>query len=121
MTKSSNFPTGIRQSEIVVDPGDAGALPVDQSATVQLVSAGAETRTVAAPAFLDQRLKLYFLTDGGDIVVTSSAAFNTAGNNTITFADAGDTVILDAVATNAAGTTFAWRVLLNDGAALSTV
>ena len=34
----------------ITDPGDAGAIPVTGSGQVALVSAGAETRTLAAPA-----------------------------------------------------------------------
>src|ERR1041385_1100637 len=79
---------------LVLDPGDAGAIPVSQSGICNLTSAGAETRTLAVPGFAGQRLTLCMDTDGGDIVVTAAQAFNQAGNTTITFDTAGDVVDL---------------------------
>ena len=102
----------------ITDPGDGEAIPVTASGTVAIVTAGAETRTLAVPAFVGQELLLYMKTDGGDGVVTVAAAINQAGNNTITFNDAGDTVRLVAIEV---GSNKRWRVVVNDGATLSTV
>jgi hypothetical protein len=102
----------------IADPGDAAAIPVTSSGYVPLVSAGAETRTLAAPTFIGQVLNAYFKTDGGDCVVTCATAVNQTGNNTLTFADAGDQIVLMAVES---GANLRWRVQSNDGVALSTV
>lgn len=104
----------------IADPGDGGAIPVTRSGNCALTSgADAETRTLAIPTKAGQRLSLSMKVDGGgDIVITVAAAFNQTGNNTITMGDAGDTVILEAVLVAAA---LVWKIVLNDGAALSTV
>jgi hypothetical protein len=102
----------------IVDPGDAGAIPVTNSGTVALVTEGAETRTLAIPTFVGQEITISMKTDGGAGVVTVASAFNEAGNNTITFDDPGETVILRAVEVGAA---LAWRPLSIDGATASTV
>ena len=102
----------------VPDPGDGGAIPVTDGGNVSLVTEGAETRTLAAPSFVGQELSLALKTDDGDCVVTASAAINQTGNNTLTFADAGDTIVLVGVELGAAKV---WRVVSNDGVALTTV
>lgn len=105
-------------SRKVADPGNAGAIGVDASGTVQLVTGGAETRTLAAPSFLGQTLCLNLKTDGGDCVVTCATAVNQTGNNKLTLADAGDEITLKAVYN---GANLRWRVVSNDGVALATV
>jgi predicted RecA/RadA family phage recombinase len=102
----------------IPDPGDAGAIPVVESGSVSLVSAGGETRTLAAPTYAGQQLSLGFKTDLGDVVVTASAGVNQTGNNTLTFADAGDHLQLTGIELGAA---LVWRIVANDGVALSTV
>lgn len=103
----------------ITDPGDAGAVPVTQTGWVSLVSGGGgETRTLAAPTFPGQRISFGFQTDGSDIVLTCATGLNQTGNNTATFADAGDHLALEAIEV---GANIRWRVLANDGVALSTV
>lgn len=102
----------------LADPGDGQAIPVTASVAVGLVTTGAETRTIAAPTFVGQEIALYFQVDGGDCVVTVAQPINVAGNNTITFADANDSVLLKAFYT---GFVPRWRIVHNDGAALTTV
>lgn len=95
------------------DPGDAGAISFGRWGThIPLVSAGAETRTLANPTGLGQMLTLEMQTDGGDIVVTVASAYNQAGSTTITFDDAGDFITLIAVQV---GTNLRWRPLAGDG------
>jgi len=91
------------------DPGDAGAIPITESGAVALVTAGAETRTVAAPTFAGQELLLYFETDGGDCVVTFSAAVNLAGDTIATFAAVGESLYCKAFINTTAGG-LQWRV-----------
>ena len=102
----------------ITDPGASGAIPVTKSGTVAITTATAETRTIAAPAIAGIEIAISLNVDGGDCVITSAAAINQTGNNTITMGDAGDTLVLKAVLIGAA---LRWRTLLNDGCALSTV
>lgn len=106
--------------KLIKDPGDAGAIPVppNESAVCNLVTGGAETRTLAAPKVEGQTLQLNFKTDGGDCVITASAGVNQTGNNTLTFADAGDHLLLQA---GRSGANLRWRIVANDGIALTTV
>ena len=106
-------------SAIVKDPGDAGAIPVPSgNGYCNLVTGGAETRTLAAPKVEGQLLQFNFKTDGGDCVITASAGINQTGNNTLTFADAGDHLLLQGARS---GSSLVWRVVANDGVALTTV
>lgn len=95
---------------------NASAIPVRYSGSVNVTTAGAETRTLAIPSYVGQMLSLFFQTDGGDCVVTAATAINAAGNTIITLNDANDSITLRAVHTGAA---LAWRVISNDGATLS--
>lgn len=102
----------------ITDPGNAGAIPVTHSGACAITTAGAETRTLAAPTFDGQRLSISMDVDGGDGVLTVAAAINQTGNNTVTFNDAGDTI--DLVAIRVAGV-LRWKLVVNDGTSLSTV
>jgi hypothetical protein len=83
-----------------------------------IVTAGAETRTLAAPTYLGQLLLVSLKTDSGNCVITCATTVNQAGNNTITLDDAGDAVLLVAKAN---GANKRWPVVANDGCTLSTV
>lgn len=102
----------------IADPGNAGAIPVTGSGYVPIVTAGSETRTLAAPTFIGQELVLYVKTDGGTCVITVASAINQTGNNTITMAEVRDVIKLVAIES---GASKVWHVVSNDGAALSTV
>lgn len=104
--------------DLIADPGAAGAIPVTKSGRVPIVSAGAETRTLAAPTFPGQELQLELKTDGGDVTLTCATGLNQTGNNTAVTADAGDILLLKAIEV---GANLRWRVAANDGWALSTV
>jgi len=105
-------------SNSITDPGQAGAIAVTASGAVQIVTTGAQTRTLAAPSFIGQILEICFKTDGGDCVITCATTVNQTGNNTITLNDAGDCVLLLAKQN---GANIRWSVVSNDGASLSTV
>ena len=100
----------------ITDPGASGAIPITVSGTCQLVTATAETRTLAAPTDVGQVICLTMKTDGGNCVVTASAAINAAGNTIMTFAEVTDTILLIGAIS---GSSKVWRVLGNDGVALS--
>lgn len=103
---------------LIADPGNAGAIPVTKSGYCPIVTAGSETRTLAAPATIGQELLLYIKTDGGTCVITVASAINQTGNNTITLADVRDVIRLVAIES---GSNKVWHVVSSDGAALSTV
>jgi hypothetical protein len=102
----------------ITDPGASGAIPVANSGYVPLVTAGAETRTIAAPTFSGQELLLYMKTNGGNCVITCSTTVNETGNNTITFDNTGESCRLVGVEE---GSNRRWRLTAVDGAALTTV
>ncbi len=103
---------------VIEDPGAAGAIPVADSGHVDIVTAAAETRTLAAPASIGELLLLSMKTDGGNCVITCATGLNQAGNNTITMDDAGDSILLVGIAS---GANKRWRVVYNDGCTLTTV
>jgi hypothetical protein len=83
---------------------------------VDIVTTGAQTRTLAAPTAVGQLLEISLKTDGGDCVITCATTINQTGNTTITLNDAGDAVLLMAKAN---GANIRWSVVSNDGAALA--
>lgn len=103
-------------TNVIADPGNGGAIPVTRSGQVALVSAGAETRTLAIPTFKGQRLYLYCDTYVGNIVITSAQAVNQTGNTILTFGVARDNCELVAITVGGA---LRWQVAANDGVALT--
>ena len=102
---------------VVADPGDGNAIPANVlTGHCPLVSGGAETRTLADATAPGQTLDLYFKTDGGDCVVTAASPINQAANTIMTFADVGDHIRLASIED---GSDFEWRIVANDGVALS--
>ena len=99
------------------DPGDTGNIETPQSGFINLVTAGAETRTLDDPQFEGQVLDLFFETDVDDCVITADSAINQNGDTIMTFADIGDHIRL--LGGRAGGGAREWRVLANDGVALS--
>ena len=88
------------------------------SGHVEIVTGGAETRTLAAPTYLGQLLLVSLKTDGGDCVIAVATTVNQTGNSRITLDDAGDAILL---AAKANGANIRWSVVSNDGCTLSTV
>lgn len=108
---------GERLQNEFADPGDGGAIPVDQAGVCAITTAAAETRTLAAPSAPGQQITLVLDVDGGDCVITVAHAIS-GTDNTITLNDAGDSIVLYAISFGGADY---WRVLVNNGATLSTV
>lgn len=104
---------------LIADPGNAGTIDVSRSGYIELVTAGAETRTLPDPTFRGQILDIVFITDVGDCVITASSAVNQTGNNTITFTDVGEHTRLVGAWNATDG--WEWKTIVNDGAALTTV
>lgn len=104
-------------SVVITDPGASGAIPVTASGVCDLVTAGAETRTVAAPSFVGQTLLL-----NADTIVTScTVAFAANFDNT-------PHAHWEATAAGQSGYFIAatiagvktWRLVANNGGTLST-
>jgi predicted RecA/RadA family phage recombinase len=102
----------------IADPGNAGAIPVGSSGHVDIVTAGAETRTLAVPTAAGVQLLIGMKTDGGDAVLTVADPHIDGTNNTVTFNDVGDAILLMATPS---GSGFVWRLVVNVGCALSHV
>lgn len=105
---------------VIADPGDAGAIPVLRSGVCAITTAAAaETRTLAVPASVGITLSIICDTYAvGDAVITVASAINQTGNNTITLGAAADMIELKSMTV---GGSIVWRVVANDGAALTTV
>ena len=101
----------------IADPGDGLAIPVTASGSCAIVTAGAETRTLAIPVIRCQRIQLYCDTYVGDCVITVASAVDTIpGSTIITMEQAGDWIELVGMTV---GGTLAWRVAGNSGCALT--
>lgn len=98
-----------RVDKSMPDPGNGGTIRVSQDLQIcEMVSTGAETRTLAAPTKSGIRFVLRLMTDGGDVVVTAPEGLNPDGDTVATFADASDILQLMSVAT---ATGFRWEVM----------
>ena len=109
-----NTPYHMYQGPLSInDPGDGGAIVIDRyGAMVELVTAGAETRTLLIPTKAGIRATIRMTTDGGDAVVTAACTLNETGNTTATFADVGD--LIDLISVTDAGV-LRWEILENLG------
>jgi len=107
---------------VSIDPGNGGSIENDRNQQqVEIVTAGAETRTLLDPDTAGSILSIVMKTDGGDCVIATSVPFNQAGNNRITLNDTGDTVVLLSICKAGSSSEYRWKIIANDGAALSTV
>ena len=102
------------------DPGASGKIvPTKSHSICPMVSAAAETRTLARPLRTGIVLYLQHRTDGGDITLTVTGGYNEAGATTMTFSDAGQ--LAGFVSCSDASGTLYWRVVcFGPGAAMTT-
>jgi len=106
-------------TQLIADPGNAGAIPVTADGVCTLTTAGAETRTVADPAYIGQNLTIIFDVDAGNVVTTfASNVVDTDGgdHNTLTWDDATDGIVLKA---GYVGGSLAWFAVQHLGAAVN--
>lgn len=96
----------------IADPGDGEALPVTASGHIDLVTAGAETRTLAAPAFAGQTLLLIGKTLVGACAVTVATGLDAQGSTVLTFSVAGSMALLVA---KYSGANLRWSLAASDG------
>lgn len=98
---------------LMTDPGDAGTIVVDRyAAVVPLVSAAAETRTLAQPTKAGILCLLEVDTYVGDITLTVTGGYNQAASTSITLGTAGDWALFKSVKV---GTSYYWRVVAHEG------
>ena len=105
---------------IAITAAAGAGIPVTGNGYVALaIAESAITNTLPVPTFTGQELTIFADTvgSGGSCAITVASAINATGNNVITFDAAGEMIILRGVK---AGETFAWHVVVNDGASLST-
>lgn len=101
------------------DPGNAGSIaPTMWGQIYPIVTAAAETRTLARPDKAGVLTTVLLDTDGGDLTLTVTGGYNPAGDTSITFGDAGDMVTFLSVKT---GTTYQWTVIAQVGTNLNTL
>lgn len=101
----------------IPDPGNGGAIDVTRSGYCLLETVGgAQTRTLAVPTFIGQRLLLICKTDGGDNVITVASAYDASAHTTITLDDVGDTCEL--VASMGAAGALKWNLSFTNGPTL---
>ncbi len=109
MSNPNNIPKQLHSGKGMEykDPGNAGTITVDRTpCCVSLVSAGAETRTLAAPTRIGAEVVLGMKTDAGDITVTVTGGYNEDGDTTFVFSDPGQFIKLEAIDI---GGTVTWR------------
>jgi hypothetical protein len=107
---------GSVQAAAVADPGNGGAIVVTKSGVCAMTSAGAETRTVAIPTFIGQRLVLVCDTYVGNIVVTVAAAYNVSNHTILTFGAVSEACELVGVSVGGAKV---WQIGWNDNVGTS--
>lgn len=94
-----------------VDPGNAGVLTVTKwFQQYNLISAGAETRTLPAPVKTGQMVCLAHKTDGGDITVTVTGGYDELGTTAFVLSDPGQFGLFMSI--DDAGS-YKWRVIAN--------
>ena len=95
------------------DPGAGATIKVVGSpAVIGLISLTSETRTLARPVKMGQRVILFMRTDGGDITLTVTGGYNEDGDTTFTFSDVGQFVEFVACYD---GTDYFWRKVSDYG------
>lgn len=105
-------------SNEIADPGTGGTIAVTKSGLCAMTStAPAQARALPNPTFIGQEVQLLHAVDGGSLVVTAAGPINQTGNTVMTLAEVNDWIVLKGV--ELAGGVMRWRVLANDGVALS--
>ena len=109
-----------RGSKAMADPGDGGTIRATEDLQIcEMVSTGADTRTLAAPTKPGIRLVIRHLTDGGSIVITAAEGLNTLLETEVTMSEAGDLLYLISV-TLVANSTYRWEILVNTASVVSS-
>jgi len=98
---------------ILADPGSAGTITVTMYWQIcSVVTAAAETRTLAQPNRPGIIATVVLKTDGGDLTLTVTGGYNQDADTAMVFADAGDFVTFISLDI---GGSYYWRVLTHAG------
>lgn len=98
---------------LMLDPGNAKTITVDRySAVCPIVSAAAETRTLAQPTKAGLRCIVLLSVDGGTVTLTVTGGYNNDDDTSITLDDAGDYVEFLSIME---GTNYYWRIASQEG------
>lgn len=114
-----DFRTQSLASQTIADPGTGQAIPVTTSGNLALtMSVPGETNTLAIPTAIGQTLHITVASfvAASTRIITSAQAFNGTGNTVITLDAATDSILLAAASVGGA---LRWRVVYNDGCALT--
>ena len=92
------------------DPGSGGKITAEGNWTVvELVSAGAEARTLKNPVKSGQIIVITLKTHGGTVTVTADTGYNKDGDTTLAFDAALETILLVSVPNGTSG--YRWSSL----------
>lgn len=101
---------------IIKDPGSAGTITIDKDGGVcPVVTAAAEARTLRRPTKAGIVGTVVLKTDGGDLTLTVTGGYNSAGDTTLTFGDAGDWVQFESIEY---GGSYYYRIVASEGVVL---
>ena len=101
----------------IADPGASGTITVLRSGTCEIISAGSEARTLAAPTQSDLEIAIVGKTiPSGTVTVTigSSGSYTESSDTAFTITAAGQFMLLRSF--EIAASTFAWRRIASDTA-----
>ncbi len=104
---------------VIVDPGDGEAIaPLVSGKLALTVASGVETRTLAAPTFVGQRLDVCLdVNSGTSVAITVARTLDSVGSTVLTFTTEGSGCRLVAISTGLleGSPDFEWRVFLCEG------
>lgn len=109
------YKSAVSRFNQVPDPGDGGTIKSGGNSPFycELTSSTTETRTLEDPDGPGQFCLLQMKSDGGDITLTTSSAYDQAGSTTVTFNSNYDSIKFYSVEDGSS--TYAWRVDAYDG------
>ena len=95
------------------DPGSGGTITVDMWGQVfPIVTAAAESRTLAQPSKAGVLAGIFLDTDGGDLTLTVTGGYNEDADTSITFDTASNYIVLWSIKV---GSSYYWRVIAQEG------
>lgn len=113
MSAHNTLMESLAADHTIEDPGNTGSIVADRDlGIVPIVTAAAETRTLADPIKEGLTLTIYMKTDGGDCTITATSAVDQSSTTSIVLGDVGDSVTMVS-AKDSGG--FCWRVIGSNG------
>lgn len=109
MSAHNHAAMGYRASVTIPDPGSGGTITVEKSpCLVNLVTTGAQTRTLARPTRAGAEVILHAKTIVTSCTITPTGGLNEYGDTTIVFSNAGEFAVLKSFYD---GSSYFWRVV----------